>query len=290
MEKNLQHLRTDLAVECLDLNESDSSGISHYEETIDEIPVTRVKIKTESASKSIGKPIGEYITVETTPFYRFTSDLESQVTVVANEIKKLLPEGLVLVVGLGNSAITPDALGPEVIQLIFATRHLKTNIKDISGFENLRSTASVAPGVLGQTGIETAEIISGIVNEIKPSAVIVIDALASRELVRLGATVQISDTGITPGSGVANHRKALTKETLGVPVISIGVPTVVDVNTIAQDLTGGQEVSLTYKNSMMVTPREIDTIIENAAKTIAFGINLALQPNFSLDEIISLVN
>lgn len=290
MEKNLQHLRTDLAVECLDLNKSDSSGISHYEETIDEIPVTRVKIKTESASKSIGKPIGEYITVETTPFYRFTSDLESQVTVVANEIKKLLPEGLVLVVGLGNSAITPDALGPEVIQLIFATRHLKTNIKDISGFENLRSTASVAPGVLGQTGIETAEIISGIVNEIKPSAVIVIDALASRELVRLGATVQISDTGITPGSGVANHRKALTKETLGVPVISIGVPTVVDVNTIAQDLTGGQEVSLTYKNSMMVTPREIDTIIENAAKTIAFGINLALQPNFSLDEIISLVN
>lgn len=290
MEKNLQHLRTDLAVECLDINESDSSGISHYEETIDEIPVTRVKIKTESASKSIGKPIGEYITVETTPFYRFTSDLESQVTVVANEIKKLLPEGLVLVVGLGNSAITPDALGPEVIQLIFATRHLKTNIKDISGFENLRSTASVAPGVLGQTGIETAEIISGIVNEIKPSAVIVIDALASRELVRLGATVQISDTGITPGSGVANHRKALTKETLGVPVISIGVPTVVDVNTIAQDLTGGQEVSLTYKNSMMVTPREIDTIIENAAKTIAFGINLALQPNFSLDEIISLVN
>ena len=290
MEKNLQHLRTDLAVECLDLNESDSSGISHYEETIGEIPVTRVKIKTESASKSIGKPIGEYITVETTPFYRFTSDLESQVTVVANEIKKLLPEGLVLVVGLGNSAITPDALGPEVIQLIFATRHLKTNIKDISGFENLRSTASVAPGVLGQTGIETAEIISGIVNEIKPSAVIVIDALASRELVRLGATVQISDTGITPGSGVANHRKALTKETLGVPVISIGVPTVVDVNTIAQDLTGGQEVSLTYKNSMMVTPREIDTIIENAAKTIAFGINLALQPNFSLDEIISLVN
>lgn len=290
MEKNLQHLRTDLAVECLDLNESDSSGISHCEETIDEIPVTRVKIKTESASKSIGKPIGEYITVETTPFYRFTSDLESQVTVVANEIKKLLPEGLVLVVGLGNSAITPDALGPEVIQLIFATRHLKTNIKDISGFENLRSTASVAPGVLGQTGIETAEIISGIVNEIKPSAVIVIDALASRELVRLGATVQISDTGITPGSGVANHRKALTKETLGVPVISIGVPTVVDVNTIAQDLTGGQEVCLTYKNSMMVTPREIDTIIENAAKTIAFGINLALQPNFSLDEIISLVN
>ena len=127
--------------------------------------------------------------------------------------------------------------------------------------------------------------------QIKPQAVVVIDALASREIARLGATVQISDTGIAPGSGVSNHRKELTKKTLGVPVIAVGVPTVVDMNTIAQDLAGAQPVSLPKKGkNMMVTPREIDTIIENAAKTVAFGINLALQPSLSLNDIISLVN
>ena len=277
MDKNLRLARTDLAVECIENENTNVSGVSHNEEKINGISVTRVKIKTKTASESLGKPIGKYITVETTPFYRFTPDFKSQVKIVGDEIKKLLPDGMILVIGLGNSAITPDALGPEVINLIFSTRHLF----EIEAFKNLRRTAAVAPGVLGQTGIETAEIVSGIVKTIKPDGVIVIDALASRELSRLGATVQISDTGIIPGSGVANHRKALTKETLGVPVISIGVPTVVDINTVFKN---------TSSENMVVTPREIDTIIENAAKTVAFGINLALQPTLSLDEIISLVN
>ncbi len=277
MNKNLHLARTDLAVECIESKSTAMSGISHHTENINGIPITRVDIKNERAAKNLGKPVGKYITVETTPFYRFTPDFKNQVEIVGNEIKNLLPSGVILVIGLGNSAITPDALGPEVINLIFSTRHLS----DIDSFKGLRSTAAVAPGVLGQTGIETAEIVSGIVNTISPDGVIVIDALASRELSRLGATVQISDTGIIPGSGVANHRKALTKETLGVPVISIGVPTVVDINTILENPSS---------ENMVVTPREIDTIIENAAKTVAFGINLALQPTLSLDEIISLVN
>lgn len=288
----LKNIRTDLAVECLtDTGPSLPSGVRRDTETIGQTPVTRVFIETEEAAQTIGKPIGKYITVETTPFHRFTSDFEDQVKIVGDELKSLLPDGPALVVGLGNSAITPDALGPEVINLIFATRHLQKDFAAISGFEHLRGAAAIAPGVLGRTGIETAEIISAIVREIKPSAVVVIDALASREIARLGATVQISDTGIAPGSGVANHRKELTEKSLGVPVIAVGVPTVVDMNTIAEDLSDGQPVSLPEKGkNMMVTPREIDTIIENAAKTVAFGINLALQPSLSLNDIISLVN
>ena len=288
----LKNIRTDLAVECLtDTGPSLPQGVRRDTETIGQTPVTRVVIETEQAAQAIGKPVGKYVTVETTPFHRFTSDFENQVKIVGDEIKNLLPDGPALVVGLGNSAITPDALGPEVINLIFATRHLQKDFAAISGFEHLRGTAAIAPGVLGQTGIETAEIISAIVREIKPRAVVVIDALASREIARLGATVQISDTGIAPGSGVANHRKELTEKTLGVPVIAVGVPTVVDMNTIAEDLSDGQPVSLPEKGkNMMVTPREIDTIIENAAKTVAFGINLALQPSLSLNDIISLVN
>ncbi len=288
----LKNIRTDLAVECLtDTGPSLPQGVRRDTETIGQTPVTRVVIETEQAAQAIGKPVGKYVTVETTPFHRFTSDFENQVKIVGDEIKNLLPDGPALVVGLGNSAITPDALGPEVINLIFATRHLQKDFAAISGFEHLRGAAAIAPGVLGQTGIETAEIISAIVREIKPSAVVVIDALASREIARLGATVQISDTGIAPGSGVANHRKELTEKSLGVPVIAVGVPTVVDMNTIAEDLSDGQPVSLPEKGkNMMVTPREIDTIIENAAKTVAFGINLALQPSLSLNDIISLVN
>lgn len=288
----LKNIRTDLAVECLtDTGPSLPQGVRRDTETIGQTPVTRVVIETEQAAQAIGKPVGKYVTVGTTPFHRFTSDFENQVKIVGDEIKNLLPDGPALVVGLGNSAITPDALGPEVINLIFATRHLQKDFAAISGFEHLRGAAAIAPGVLGQTGIETAEIISAIVREIKPSAVVVIDALASREIARLGATVQISDTGIAPGSGVANHRKELTEKSLGVPVIAVGVPTVVDMNTIAEDLSDGQPVSLPEKGkNMMVTPREIDTIIENAAKTVAFGINLALQPSLSLNDIISLVN
>ncbi len=276
MDKNLRLARTDLAVECIESENIEMHGILHHSENVNGIQITRVNIQTDNAAKNLGKPIGKYVTVETTPFYHFTPDFKNQTEIVGNEIKKLLPDGVILVIGLGNSAITPDALGPEVINLIFATRHLS----DIVAFKGLRSTAAVAPGVLGQTGIETAEIVSGIVNTIKPDGVIVIDALAARELSRLGATVQISDTGITPGSGVANHRKALTKETLGVPVISVGVPTVVNIKNFC-DIKA---------DNMVVTPREIDTIIENAAKTVGFGINLALQPTLSLDEIISLVN
>ncbi len=288
----LKNIRTDLAVECLtDTGPSLPQGVRRDTETVGQTPITRVSIETPEGAKAIGKPVGNYVTVETAPFHRFTSEFEDQVQIVGDELKKILPDGPALVVGLGNSAITPDALGPEVINLIFATRHLQQDLSSISGFDNLRSTAAIAPGVLGQTGIETAEIVSAIVRELKPCGVVVIDALASREIARLGATVQISDTGIAPGSGVANHRKELSQKTLGVPVIAVGVPTVVDMNTIAEDLAGEQPITLPDKGrSMMVTPREIDTIIENAAKTVAFGINLALQPSLSLDDIISLVN
>ncbi|MBR5191011.1 MAG: GPR endopeptidase, partial [Clostridia bacterium] len=182
----------------------------------------------------------------------------------------------------------PDALGPLCARQIFSTRHIKGEfIKDL-GIKNMKSVASVSTGVLGQTGIESAEYIKGIVNLINPDAVIVIDALASRRLARLGKTVQLTDTGITPGSGVGNYRKTIDKSTLGIPVISMGVPTVVDGNTIVNDLIGNKNNIDISAENMMVTPREIDTIITRAARLLSLSINCALQPDMKPDMFLAL--
>ena len=201
-------------------------------------------------------------------------------------------DGLILVAGLGNDQITPDALGPGCTSQIFSTRHIGKELQKSIGFEHLRPVARVIPGVLGQNGIETVEILEGIIRRVSPSALITVDALASRRLSRLGCTVQICNTGISPGSGVGNARAEISLDTVGIPVISIGVPTVVDAFTLACDLIGEDATERIEKDGerMMVTPREIDLLIEHASKLVAAAINSALQPHMDIDELMALVS
>ncbi|MDF2567983.1 MAG: spore protease, partial [Oscillospiraceae bacterium] len=276
-------IRTDLALESLEIaGEILPKGVIKKEEELEGVKMTTVDVEDEQGATALGKPQGKYITIELSPFKAVTDNLEGWVEIISKKIKDFLPqEGTVLVVGLGNSDITPDAVGPMTISSILATRHISGEQAEDAGLSGLRSVAAIAPGVLGQTGMETAEVVDSICKQINPSAVIVVDALASRSIDRLGCTVQISNSGISPGSGVQNARKELNKDTLGVPVIAIGIPTVVDMTTIAYDLLGegaGSEKISTRGQTMMVTPREIDVIIEQAAKTAAFSINRALQP------------
>ena len=199
--------------------------------------------------------------------------------------------------GLGNDNITPDALGPRTIDKIRATRHISAELAKSVGLEGLRMVSALAPGVLGQTGIETGEIIMGVSKSVKPSAVITVDALASRRLSRLGCTVQIADTGVTPGSGVGNARAQINEQTLGVPVIAVGVPTVVDAATLANDLLGDNEEDKDLFSKldgqgadMIVTPREIDLMIDRAAKLLALAINSALQPTLTVEDIMAMTS
>lgn len=269
------NFRTDLALERILSAKTLPEGALSQEEDLFGTRCTLVEIRGKEAAETLEKPEGQYYTLHFPSFSKAPTDLPAQVEAVAAILSRLLPQkGLILTIGLGNSSITPDALGPEVAQLLLATRHIPPESMP-DAFPALRPSASIAPGVLGQTGMESAEIIAALVNEIKPAAVIAVDALAAGSLSRLGATVQICDTGISPGSGVANQRKELSRRTLGIPVIAIGIPTVADYS---------------QKDSpvMMVTPREIDTIILNAAKVVAFGIDRALQPSLSLEDLIAL--
>ena len=207
------------------------------------------------------------------------------------ELAALLPErGTVLVTGLGNESITPDALGPRASRMVLATRHIQGEFARSSGLDDLRATAVLAPGVLGQTGVESGEIVGGLCEVVHPAAVIAIDALASRSVARLGCTVQLCDTGIAPGSGVGNNRKELTEQLLGIPVIGLGVPTVVDARTLAAELTGREDAAEQVAPrgaQMMVTPREIDLIISRASRLVAMAVNAALQPDYSPLELIA---
>lgn len=284
------NIRTDLAVERLEISgEVLPKGVDKTEETRENIKITKVSIKEDSASNILGKPVGEYITLEIADLKNSTGNFEGEVVTISEEISKMIAkQGLVLVVGLGNSDITPDALGPMTTKDILATRHISEELATNIGLPGLRAVAAISPSVLGKTGMETAEIISSICKEVKPQTVIVIDALASKSIDRLGKTVQISNTGISPGSGVENKRKELSEATLGVPVISIGIPTVVDMTTIAYDLLGegykSEKVS-TRGRSLMVTPREVDVIVKQSSKLISLSINKALQPALTLEEI-----
>ncbi len=212
-------------------------------------------------------------------FVNDTDIFDGRLDEFASVLKGILPEKLdsVLVAGLGNKNITADSLGPKVNGYILATRHLSDS--DESGLGELFSVACVSTGVLGDTGIETAEIIKGVANQIKPSCIIVVDALAATSMDRLGNTVQFSDTGISPGSGVGNHRFEISEKTLGVPVISIGIPTVVSTAVISDTLSSGA----------YVTPREIDRICEQGAKLIGMGINVCFQKGLSSEELYALV-
>ncbi len=292
-------LRTDLALEAKELAGDNIHGVEYTVTQKDAIEIEKLTIKTQRAGQLLKKPTGTYITIELPPLTNDFKDTDKRLVSIGDEIRALLPvNGLVLVAGLGNIDITPDALGPKAASGILATRHISGEIAKSTGLDKLRPVAVLSTGVTGQTGIETGEHLLSVVKRIKPSALIVIDALASRRLERLGCTLQISDTGISPGAGVQNHRTQITKATMGIPVIAIGVPTVVDAVTLATDLLGISDESDSMRlqeqvspkgRSMVVTPKEIDLLVDRAAKLISLAINFALQKDFEVSDLIALL-
>lgn len=292
-------LRTDLALEAREIFGESIHGVEYTKEQKNEIEIEKMIIKTEAASRMLKKPMGTYLTIELPPLTDNFRDTDLRLQLIAKEISKLLPvNGLVLVAGLGNIDITPDALGPKAASGVLATRHITGEIARSTGLDKLRRVAVLSTGVTGQTGIETGEYLLSVVKRIKPSAIVVIDALASYKLERLGCTLQISDTGISPGAGVNNHRTVISENTMGVPVIAIGVPTVVDATTLATDLlsvTDESDYELLRSRispqgrTMVVTPKEIDLLVDRAAKLISLSINFALHPDFEVSDLISLL-
>lgn len=314
------NIRTDLALEEKERFESDQVEVQGVvlEEEYDkerEIRVTTVRIETENGAKTMGKPVGTYLTIEAPNLSSSDEGIHREVSeelakYLIEVMKKIIPESEhdkeVLVIGLGNRQATPDALGPYVADNLNVTRHIVKEYGKYAALEEMNCVVSaIVPGVMAQTGMETAEIIKGVVRETKPDLLIVIDALAARNSRRLNRTIQIADTGINPGSGVGNYRNAITKETIGVPVIAIGVPTVVDAVTIVSDtmenllsaletseslkgvglVLGGYSEAEKYElikeliapnlNSMFMTPKDIDETVKRLSYTISEGLNLA---------------
>ena len=294
--------RTDLALEARELWQESAgkttrlTGVKAVKRKQEGYPVTRVDILDSRGEEALGKPRGSYLTVDLTTFWQRKSDFfQRAVRAVGTPLKELLPtEGPVLVVGLGNRAMTPDAVGPLTADHVLVTRHLISAMpRQFSGF---RPVSVLRSGVLGTTGVESAEAVRGLASEVKPACVIAVDALASRRVGRVCAAVQLSDTGIIPGSGVGNHRHPLNAETLGVPVIAIGLPTVVDSATLAADLleeTGvtdyDEEKLRASRQNLMVTPRDIDQQVRDLGKVIGYGINWALQ-DLDIDEMNALLS
>lgn len=279
-------IRTDLALESINAAKI-SEGITKTERG-KAFKITEINIAEDKHGEKIGKKKGKYITLEGSVFSCFSKDFREMCEEFSEELSQFVPDGKVLVVGLGNNDITPDALGPQTASKILATHHLKEELKDEDDFlTSLRPVGVLASGVLGQTGIETAELIDGLMEKIDPQAIIAVDALACSDINRLGKTIQLSDTGISPGSGVQNKRRELSEATLGVPVIAVGVPTVVDMHTIVHDYTGNK-IAGSMPN-MMVTPRDIDRLIERSASMIAAGINMTLHPQMSFEDIESIM-
>ena len=275
-------IRTDLALESLSAEELPESV--HVSFRGRAFRITELTIDDDSLLTSTGKGKGRYITLEGGRLSRFTEDYQLMAQELAQELSALLPDGEILVAGLGNNDITPDAIGPRTAAKVIATRHLREQSDTGEDFlTSLRQVSTFAGGVMGQTGIETSELIHAVASELRPAAIIVIDALACTDISRLGTTVQITDTGISPGSGVANERKELSERVLGIPVIAVGVPTVVDMHTIVRSLTG-KRIKGELPN-MMVTPRDIDRLTERASQLLAFGINLALQPTLTFEDV-----
>ena len=298
-------IRTDLAMESQALSQS-PEGVTcrrFQRGTLEEI---YVKVETEEAARALEKDRGAYITLSHPALSRLdTEERKEIIQSLARVIRQLTPEcGDILVAGLGNRHMTADSLGSRVVEELLITRHMK----DVTGDEiknRLRGVCGIAPGVLGVTGMETAEMIRGIVEHVRPAAVIAIDALAARESCRIGATIQVTDTGIRPGSGVGNHRAGLNRDTLGVPVIAVGVPMVVYAAVIARDAFSllfrdmempeeehAQAVDSLVERitrhglgDLVVTPREVDEMVGRVARLLADGLNLALQPGLSLEEI-----
>lgn len=282
-------IRTDLAVEMIDEDAASlPKGIKRKLRKSSACSVTEIIVADDAAGARIGKTKGRYITIETDRLSASPMDFEEQVDNIAEEIISLKGENrkTALIAGLGNSDITPDALGPMVISHIIATRHLHNELPDGHELKQLNRVSAIAPGVLGQTGIEAAEVIKSLCDTVKPDCVIVIDALACSDISHLGSTIQLTDTGISPGSGVQNRRKEFTEETLGIPVVAVGVPTVVDMHTIVENITGNPPDK--HLPNMMVTPRDVDKLIERTARLLAFSINKAVQPMLTIEDITAL--
>lgn len=327
--KNI-NIRTDLAIEAREMVQEDQKqevpGVEVDVEEKEDIKITRVKITEEVGQEIMGKPIGTYTTLEIPEIRQQGEEFKKDVAQeLAKELDAIIHEKIdkdatTLVVGLGNRNITPDALGPKVVSRLMVTRHLLEHIPDMVD-EEITPVCAISPGVLGITGIETSEIIRGVVERVQPDMVIAIDALASRRMERVNTTIQITNTGISPGSGVGNKRKALNEETLGIPVIAVGIPTVVDATTIANDTidmildemiqesTQGKEfynmlkginrqekhmlirqVLHPYVGDLMVTPKEVDLIIDDISLVVANGMNIALHPGIDLEDVNRYIN
>lgn len=322
-------IRTDLAIETREFyskqeNREDIPGVEMDTDRKENYTVTRVRVAEEIGARIIGKPVGNYITIEAPKLRDNDKDLHEEIgEVLAKEVSRIIKlndQSVIMAVGLGNWNVTPDALGPRVVEHLMVTRHIKEYVPDQID-EGVRSVCAVAPGVLGITGIETSEIIRGIVDRVKPDLVIAIDALASRKMERISTTIQLADTGINPGSGVGNNRKELSLTSMGVPVIAIGVPTVVDAATMASDtidmvvdslisesskegefynMLKDMEKSEKYKlinevispyiGNLMVTPKEIDRLIDDISIVIANGLNIALHPAINQEDMDKYLN
>lgn len=296
-------VRTDLALEAresIERTEEEIRGVRVEEETKEEIQVhiTKVVIETKNGARAMNKPMGNYITLEAPAMQEADEGYHREISEeLARQVRSLIPdadsEQSVLVVGLGNREVTADALGPGVVDNLFITRHIVREYgKAAYNKERMNVVSSIVPGVMAATGMETAEIVRGVISQTEPDLVIVVDALAARSTKRLNRTIQITDTGIHPGSGVGNHRNGLTRESLGVPVIAIGVPTVVDAGTIVSDALerlvqeSGECVenlrtdclhTMAELNNMYVTGKDIDEVIKRLSFTISEALNIALE-------------
>ena len=314
-------IRTDLAMEACELLNTEKyiiDGIKSKTKSDNDIEVTCVEIYNENGSNTVGKPVGKYITVESSKMRENDTDFKER---VIKETADMLAELIkpnkyknILIAGLGNRFITPDSLGPKVISKVLVTRHIKDTLpKNID--DNVASVSAISPGVMGITGIETGEILAGIVDKIKPDLLIAIDALAARKFSRVNSVIQMTDSGISPGSGVGNKRMTLDKHSLGIPVIAIGVPTVVDAATLVNDtmdrileamaaasddkmfydmlnnIDGEERYKLIndlltpYAENMFVTPKEVDAVIDRLADIISNAINIAVHPALSINDI-----
>ena len=324
----MMNFRTDLAIELRENLSPTNDDIPGVEMTVEEndncgVRVTWVEITTEEGAQAMGKPIGNYITLESQAMKENDTHAHEEIAKILarklGRLHKLGEDATILVIGLGNRHVTPDALGPQVCEKLLVTRHLGEDVpEELQG--RLRGVAALAPGVMGITGIETAEIVKGVVDRAKPDLVIAIDALAARRTSRINATIQIADTGINPGAGLGNKRLPLNEEGLGVPVIAVGVPTVVDAATLVNDtmeqilqamaeasaesspdsqsfynmlenMQDGErygiitEIMAPYAGNMFVTPKEVDAVITRLARIIANTLNIALHPGITLEDV-----
>lgn len=292
--------RTDLAAEAVELQEgTPCCGIVQRERLREGYPVTEIEVCSAQAAQALGKPRGRYATLDLSALPRREADAFGRaVRAVREELRQIMPlhpEQAVLVVGLGNRAITPDAIGPLCVEHTLVTRHLVEQLPE--QFGTFRPVTALAAGVLGNTGVESGEIVRALCDKLHPDAVIAVDALASRSLNRVCSTVQISSTGIIPGSGVGNARTALNRETLGVPVYAVGVPTVVDGATLAADLLAEAgrealepEALRAGAGEVFVTPRDIDARVADLSRVLGYGITLALQEELRLEDAELLLN